>query len=221
MPGRVEAEDYDVGGFSDATTINEGGAYRFDAVDIEVLGRIYDVGWIRSGEHLNYSVDTTAAGDFALTLCVANAEAMTKPVRVYLDGVPAGEVRVGSTRDWVVFGQFAASAPLTIPEGRHVVTIAFEGVQRMNFDWLNLARMSPDPDADGDGRARGPLSGPARPPRNDRGRAVRRGRRGRRVPRRRAREPRDRPGSPAGRGGGPRDGRRRHRRLLSSARASS
>ena len=50
VPGRVEAEDYDVGGFSDTTTINEGGAYRFDAVDIEVLGRTYDIGWIRSGE---------------------------------------------------------------------------------------------------------------------------------------------------------------------------
>ncbi len=149
VPGRVEAEDYDVSvgcpAYADTTTVNEGGAYRFDAVDIEVLGRNYDIGWIRPGEFLTYSVDTTAAGDFALTLSVANAEAITKPVRVYLDGVPAGEVRIGSTGNWVIFREFAASAPLTIPQGRHVVTIAFEGVGRMNFDWLSLAAIAPTP----------------------------------------------------------------------------
>ena len=149
VPGRVEAEDYDVSvgspAYADTTAINEGGAYRFDAVDIEVLSRNYSIGWIRSGEFLTYSVDTTAAGDFALTLSVANAEAITKPVRVYLDGVPAGEVRIGSTGNWVVFREFAASAPLTIPEGRHVVTIAFEGVHRLNFDWLSLAAIAPTP----------------------------------------------------------------------------
>ncbi|MEN6369740.1 MAG: carbohydrate-binding protein, partial [Thermotogota bacterium] len=149
LPGRVEAEDYDVSvgspAYADTTAINEGGAYRFDAVDIEVISGNYDVGWIRSGESLNYSVDTIAPGDFALTLNVANAEAITKPVQVYLDGVPAGEVRVGPTGNWVVFREFAASAPLAIPEGRHVLTIAFEGVEKMNFDWLHLAAIVPTP----------------------------------------------------------------------------
>jgi hypothetical protein len=149
VPGRVEAEDYDVSvgspAFADTTAVNEGGAYRFDAVDIEVLNRTYSIGWIRSGEFLTYSVDTAAAGDFALTLSVANAEAITKPVRVSLDGVPAGEVMVGSTGSWTVFREFGASAPLTIPQGRHVLTIGFEGVERLNFDWLNLAAIVPTP----------------------------------------------------------------------------
>ena len=146
MPGRVEAEDYDVTAgspaYSDTTAANEGGAYRFDAVDIEVGGSNYNVGWIRTGEFLNYSVDTAAAGNFTLSISVANAEPATKPVKVYLDGVPAGEVRIGCTADWVVFREFPATAPITLPPGRHVVTIAFEGVERMNFDWLGFAAIA-------------------------------------------------------------------------------
>jgi PKD repeat protein len=149
LPGRIEAEDYDVAvstpAYADTTTINEGGAYRFDAVDIEVLNRNYNIGWIRRGEYLNYSVDS-AGGAFALTLNVANAVKKTEPVRIYLDGVPAGEVWIGLTADWVTFREFAASAPITVPEGRHVVTVSFESVERMNMDWLSLTAIDPAPD---------------------------------------------------------------------------
>ncbi len=151
LPGRIEAEDYDVSvsspAYADTTTINEGGAYRFDAVDIEVLGGNLDVGWIRKGEYLNYSVDALAAGDFALTLNVANVELKERPVRIYLDGDPAGEVWIGSSPNWWTFTQFAAAAPITIPEGRHVLTVSFEEVERMNLDWLNLAAIAPTPPA--------------------------------------------------------------------------
>jgi PKD repeat protein len=147
VPGRVEAEDYDVGegcpAYWDATAANEGGAYRVDGVDIEVVGNNYNVGWIRAGEFLNYSVDTAAGGDFTLALRAANPEATTKPVRVYLDGAPAGQVLIGPTGGWTDYREFAASARLALPPGRHVVTIAFEGVNRLNFDWLSLAAAAP------------------------------------------------------------------------------
>ncbi len=149
LPGKVEAEDYDVSvsspAYADTTTVNEGGVYRFDAVDIEALSRNYNIGWIRKGEFLNYSVDTTAAGTFALTMNVANVEPKTEPVRVYLDGAPAGEVWIGQGVNCWTFREFAASAPITIPEGRHVVTIAFEKVERMNFDWLRFTATGPTP----------------------------------------------------------------------------
>jgi PKD repeat protein len=149
VPGKVEAEDYDVSvscpAYADTTSINEGGAYRTDAVDIEALNRNYNIGWIRKGEYLNYSVDAAAAGTFALTMNVANVEPKTEPVRIYLDGVPAGEVRIGLSSNLWTFREFAASAPITIPEGRHVLTVSFEKVERMNFDWMNLAAIAPTP----------------------------------------------------------------------------
>ena len=129
--------------YSDATAANEGGAYRFDAVDIEVGGSNYNVGWIRPGEFLNYSVDATAAGNVTLALRAANPEATTKAVRVSLDGVPAGQVLIAPTGGFLTYREFSASTPLALPAGRHVVTIAFEGVERLNFDWLSLATWVP------------------------------------------------------------------------------
>src|SRR3954447_25556980 len=69
VPGRIEAENYDTSGpsvsYFDLTPGNSGGVYRTDDVDIEATqdsGGGYDVGWISSGEWLNYTlnVQTTA-----------------------------------------------------------------------------------------------------------------------------------------------------------------
>ena len=56
VPGRIEAEDYDLGGegiaYHDTTPGNLGGIYRQDDVDIETLAGegTPNVGWIRNGE---------------------------------------------------------------------------------------------------------------------------------------------------------------------------
>src|SRR5438309_902688 len=61
VPGTLQAENFDNGGpnvgYFDTTPGNSGGAYRTTDVDIQTssLGR-YNVGWIASGEWLNYSV---------------------------------------------------------------------------------------------------------------------------------------------------------------------
>ncbi|MEN6518815.1 MAG: lamin tail domain-containing protein, partial [Methanospirillum sp.] len=52
-------------------------------------------------------------------------------------------VLIAPTGGWTNYREFSAPAPLAIPAGRHVVTIAFEGVERMNFDWLSLATYVP------------------------------------------------------------------------------
>ena len=69
MPGRIEAEDYDVGGpgigYFDTTPGNEGGAYRADDVDIKpsVEGG-YVVGWFAAEEWLAYTVDVQSDGAY-------------------------------------------------------------------------------------------------------------------------------------------------------------
>jgi PKD repeat protein len=143
LPGIVQAEDYDVSidspAYMDTTAANEGGVYRVDAVDIEVGGSNYDIGWIRPGEFLNYSVDAGSAGSYTLSLRVANPESTVKSVGVSLDGAPAGHVLIAPTGSWLTYREFAASAPLALSPGRHVVTISFDGVNRLNFDWLRFA----------------------------------------------------------------------------------
>ena len=64
---RVEAEDYDAGGegvgYHDTTKANLGGAYRTDGVDIEYFAseRGFNVGWVRGGEWLQYTVKLPGA----------------------------------------------------------------------------------------------------------------------------------------------------------------
>ncbi|MEN6341428.1 MAG: carbohydrate-binding protein [Methanospirillum sp.] len=142
---RIEAEDFDVGGegvaYHDLEPQNLGNSNHRpgEGVDIETEGGVTNVAYIRAGEYLKYSIDTTAAGDFTLTLHAANPDTTAKAVKVYIDGVPAGQVSIGGTGDWTVYRDFTGSAPITIPTGRHVVTLAFEGINRINLDWLSLA----------------------------------------------------------------------------------
>ena len=71
LPGRIEAEDYDTGGegvaYHDNETANLGGVYRpAEGVDIERLpaGDGFNVGWIRPGEWLRYTVNVSAGGAY-------------------------------------------------------------------------------------------------------------------------------------------------------------
>jgi|GEM_PF-1035951 len=141
---RIEAEDFDLGGegvaYHDTTPANEGGAYRpNEGVDIETVGSITNVGWIRSGESLEYTIDTTIGGSFFLTLSGSNPDAATKAVTVLVDGVPAGQVMIGGTGAWHTFREFTGTTPIPLTAGRHVLKLSFEGISRMNLDWLSLA----------------------------------------------------------------------------------
>ena len=66
VPGTIQAEDFDNGGegvgYHDTDATNNGGAYRQTGVDIESSSAGgYDVGWIASGEWMNYTVNVASA----------------------------------------------------------------------------------------------------------------------------------------------------------------
>jgi hypothetical protein len=150
LPARIEAEHFDAGGegvsyhdFEPANLGNDQAARAGGGVDIETDAGVTDVCYVRSGEYLKYSVDTPVGGSLELTLRAANPDPATKTVRVSLDGAPAVEVPIAATGGWAAFQDFAATAPLTVPAGRHIVTLAFEGVDRVNLDWLNLGGAAP------------------------------------------------------------------------------
>jgi Carbohydrate binding module (family 6) len=94
IPGRLEAEDYKVGGegvgYHDATPGNSGGQFRSDDVDIEVTtdaGGGYNVGWSDPGEWLAFDVEIAQAGAYDLTARMAFGAAGTKTLHVEVDGV--------------------------------------------------------------------------------------------------------------------------------------
>jgi hypothetical protein len=135
-PGRVEAEDYNVGGYFDTTAANEGGAYRNDAVDIEAGGANYNVGWIRAGEYLEYSVDAASAGTYTVSLRVANPGA-AKTVKIVTNGaskdlaIPA----TGSFETW----QTAVLNGVSLNAGRNVIRVNMDKASSFNIDYIDLA----------------------------------------------------------------------------------
>lgn len=149
LPAQVEIENFDAGGegvaYHDVESGNLGtdGMRPGEGVDIETNGDVTDVCYVRAGEFLKYSVDTTSGGSFDLTLRAANPDATTKAVRVYLDGVRTSDVAIAPTGGWTEYGSFLTT--LSIPSGRHIVTLAFEGVDRINLDWLRLTRPATTP----------------------------------------------------------------------------
>jgi parallel beta-helix repeat protein len=149
VPGYVQAEDFDVGGegvaYHDVEPANLGGAYRpSEGVDIEKGQYITNVGWIRSGEWLDYTITATEAQPVYLNLLAANPDATTKRVTYSLNGTVAGTVDVHPTGGFEQYDGHV-STPITFPAGETVLRLSFDGVQRINLDTLGLESMGPTP----------------------------------------------------------------------------
>jgi PKD repeat protein len=174
IPGRIEAEDYNLGGegvaYHDNTAGNSGGAYRSDNVDIETQGGGTNVGWIRNGEYLTYTVNVTQPGQYAMTARVASPnEART--IALSVDGAPPVTIAVPNTGS---FGAYATvgvlnvcptpSPPLTpvwppvqpgclpiripLAAGTHTLKLAFAG-DGQNLDWIEFVPVDQTPEPNG------------------------------------------------------------------------
>jgi beta-glucosidase len=167
VPGKIEAEDYDIGGegvaYHDATLGNEGGEYRSDDVDIQSttdVGGGYNVGWIEEGEWLEYRVAVASAGQYDIQVRVASAMdrtisetlpaigtiswtvPLTRVLHIEFDGTnvsgPMTFVATGGWQNWT--SVFARRIPLT--EGRHVMRISMDS-GGFNVNWVSFAASLP------------------------------------------------------------------------------
>ena len=167
IPGKVEAEDYNVGGegaaYHDITQGNEGGEYRSDGVDIETATDLdggYNVGWLEEGEWLAYTVDVASGGQYDIQVRVASAldrtvsetlstgdtaswtVPLTPVLHVEFDGVdvsgPMAFVATGGWQNWT--SVFARRIPLE--EGEHVMRLAMDS-GGANVNWVSFSESLP------------------------------------------------------------------------------
>ncbi len=141
IPGRIQAEDYDVGGenvsYHDTTPGNTGGAYRHDDVDIETAGGITDVGWIRDGEYLLYTVNVTQAGVYTMTARVASPnDGRTATISINADPMYTNIIRVPNTGSFETFATATADY-ITLPAGTVTLRLTFHG-DGQNLDWIEF-----------------------------------------------------------------------------------
>lgn len=127
IPGRIEAEDFDIGypdeAYHDCDAGNVGSSYRTDVdVDIQPCGEGgYNLGWMCQGEWIEYTVDVAHTGTFDLSVRVAS-NTTGGTVRFELDGADvSGPLSVPVTGGWQNWATITGSAELTA--GEHVLRL--------------------------------------------------------------------------------------------------
>ncbi len=134
IPGTIEAEDYDAGGYSDTTSENLGGAYRHDAVDIEsISGGGYAISYVRNGEWLRFTVPVAATGNYRAAFRASSWGTASHALEVSVDDRVAVTVPISNTGASNVWTTATAELPLTA--GTRVLKLRFIG------DGQNLDRV--------------------------------------------------------------------------------
>ncbi|MGJ8723422.1 MAG: carbohydrate-binding protein [Roseibacillus sp.] len=148
VPGRVQAEDYDLGGegvaYSDADPENFGGSYRGDAVDIEPSGDTdggFNVGWFDDAQWMEYTLNTTP-GVYQLNLRASSNESIVGDVRVTLDGEVLGTIDVQSTGGWGNWVTFTLPNLAIATSGERVLRLEMIG-DAVNVNWFEFIETAP------------------------------------------------------------------------------
>ena len=140
IPGKVEVENYDVGGsgkaYLDKDDENKGGEYREDAVDIVKAGEGYAIGYTQEGEWLEYTVDVAAAGEYGITVSYATSSE-NAGIKLYVDDIAVTDnVIFPQGADWETYSTFEAGK-VNLSAGKHVLKLEIVG-NYVNIDWLEF-----------------------------------------------------------------------------------
>ena len=143
IPGRVEAEHFDVAGqgfsYYDNEETNRGdGEFRTDeGVDIVKAGDGYAVGYTEKGEWLEYTVDVRESNKYDITANVSNGGEVDG-FQLYIDGVCITEAYTiaQTSEDWSTYEEVRV-ATAQLEKGEHTLKLLIEG-NYVNVDWLNF-----------------------------------------------------------------------------------
>ena len=149
IPGRIEAEEYDLGGEGQAYhEANENGnegnvSIRNDQVDIETTSDTsgeYNIGYILQGEWLEYTVNIASRGIYTIDLRMA-AEGDGKRLHIELNGMDvSGVVVVPNTGGWQIWTTVTVS-DIYLPEGEHRIRIVFDA-SYMNLNYFEFREIA-------------------------------------------------------------------------------
>jgi len=150
IPGKVEAEAYDVGGsgvaFNDSDAGNNGGQYRTDDVDIEACtdtGTGYDIGWTAAGEWLEYTVNVANTGLYNFQSRVASPNS-AKTFHIEMDGVNVtGTISVPTTNGWQTW-QTVTVNNVSLTKGQHIMRVYFD-TDGFNYNYVNVVAANQAP----------------------------------------------------------------------------
>ena len=139
IPGTIEAEDFDRGcpgeAYYDKDENNAGGKYRpSDGVDIEACeAGGYNIGWVNTGEWMDYTVNIVKTGTYKMTIYVATTSDSGK-LHVEFNGTDkTGVIPVMNTHGYQNWETVSRSVNLNA--GRQIMKIYFDNAPSgLNLD---------------------------------------------------------------------------------------
>jgi hypothetical protein len=144
----IQAEDFDAGvegvAYHDVDAANLGGKYRSTGVDIQSTtdaGGGYNLGYVKAGEWLKYTLDVATAGAYAIDFRVASAGSNGK-FHLEIDGINVtGAMTIPNTGGWQNWTTLSKSA-IDLSAGSHVLRLVMDANGSTgsvgNFNWLKL-----------------------------------------------------------------------------------
>jgi len=145
IPGKIEIEDYDTGGegiaYHDASVANQGNGYRpNEGVDLEGCadtGGGFNIGYVATGEWLEYTVNVTTPGVYTLAVRVATPYD-AKAFHVELDGVNiSGTMAVPKTGGFQAWQTISVNTP-ALTTGVKVLRVTMDAAD-LNINYLSFA----------------------------------------------------------------------------------
>ncbi len=151
-PVTIQAEDFDNGGegvaYHDVDSANNGGKYRTTAVDVgstsDAGGGFY-VGFVKTGEWLEYTVDVAPAGNYDFAFRVAAAGTNGK-FHFEIDGVDkSGLLTVPNTGGWQNWTTVTKTG-VALASGQHILRVFMDANGSTgsvgNFNWVKVTQSS-------------------------------------------------------------------------------
>jgi beta-glucanase (GH16 family) len=156
IPGQIEAENYDLGGpgvaYLDNDASNNGGQYRpSESVDIEsCIEGGFDVGWIRQGEWIEYSIDVQTPGHYRVESRLA-AQTGGGTFHLAFNGVNrTGTITAPITGGWQTWTTVNALA--TLPANATVMRFVNDSsaTGQFNVNWFRFVLLAAAGDVNAD-----------------------------------------------------------------------
>lgn len=150
IPGKIEAENYDVGGhnkaFYDNDRENQGKAYREDEVDVVDISDSkcgdaacsgYAIGYTNEGEWVEYTINVAADAKYDITANVATAFE-TSAMQLFIDDKEITESVVAPKVDsvWTTYKVIDVGSA-ELKKGEHVLKLLITGGY-LNVDWIQF-----------------------------------------------------------------------------------
>jgi len=152
IPGTIELENYDAGGngfayFDKDEGSETGVSYRTDEdVDIEVctdVGGGYNVGWAKTGEWLEYTVNVATAGTYALDIRVA-CNGDDRSIALDIDSKPiAANIAIPNTGGWQEW-QTVTLPAIKLAAGPQIIRLTIGSIDYVNLNNMTFRLVSAD-----------------------------------------------------------------------------